>query len=131
MAGASASPNRVRTIVFATLAMLVVLAPTVAADQEATWVRTSPGVWALEDSQGLLIEPHPEPGLILSIAEGEKIGFTLSISTEGTLSISDYWDIHIRSNILLHYWIATIVLTIVMIGLIYYVQNLIWINVGP
>ena len=39
MAGASASPNRVRTIAFATLAMLVVLAPTVAADQEATWVR--------------------------------------------------------------------------------------------
>ena len=46
-------------------------------------------------------------------------------------AISDYWDIHIRSNILLHYWIAPIVLTIVMIGLIYYVQNLIWINVGP
>ena len=46
-------------------------------------------------------------------------------------AISDYWDIHISSNILLHYWIAPIVLTIVMIGLIYYVQNLIWINVGP
>ena len=46
-------------------------------------------------------------------------------------AISDYWDIHIRSNILLHYWTAPIVLTIVMIGLIYYVQNLIWINVGP
>ena len=101
MAGASASPNRVRTIAFATLAMLVVLAPTVAADQEATWVRTSPGVWALEDSQGLLIEPHPEPGLILNIAEGEKIGFTLSISTEGTLSISDYWDIDIDDTTLI------------------------------
>ena len=46
-------------------------------------------------------------------------------------AISDYWDIHIRSNILLHYWIAPIVLTIVMIGLVIYVQNLIWINTGP
>ena len=46
-------------------------------------------------------------------------------------AISDYWDIHIRSNILLHYWIAPIVLTIVMIGLVVYVQNLIWINTGP
>ena len=46
-------------------------------------------------------------------------------------AISDYWDIHIRSNILLHYWIAPIVLTIVMIGLVIYVQQLIWINTGP
>ena len=46
-------------------------------------------------------------------------------------AISDYWSIHIRSNILLHYWIAPIVLVVVMIGLICYVQNLIWINTGP
>ena len=93
MAGASAGVNRVCTIVFATLAMLVVLAPAVVADQEATWVRDSPGVWMLEDSQGLLIEPQPEPGLILSPVEGEKIGFSLTISTEGTLRIGDYWHI--------------------------------------
>ena len=46
-------------------------------------------------------------------------------------AISDYFAIHIRSNILLHYWIAPIVLTIVMIGLVIYVQQLIWINTGP
>jgi len=46
-------------------------------------------------------------------------------------AISDYWDIHLRSNILLHHWIAPIVLTIVMIGLVIYVQQLIWINTGP
>ena len=93
MVGASASANRTNILVFTILAILVVLAPTVTANQEATWVRTSPGVWMLEDSQGLLIEPHPEPGLILNLEEGEKIGFTLSISTDGTLSISDYWSI--------------------------------------
>tara|TARA_B100001559_G_C16430338_1_gene589518 strand:- start:949 stop:1227 length:279 start_codon:yes stop_codon:yes gene_type:complete len=46
-------------------------------------------------------------------------------------AISDYWSIHVRSNILLHYWIAPIVLVVVMIALICYVQNLIWINTGP
>jgi hypothetical protein len=46
-------------------------------------------------------------------------------------AISDYWSIHLRSNILLHHWIAPIVLVIVMIGLICYIQNLIWINTGP
>lgn len=46
-------------------------------------------------------------------------------------AISDYWDIYLRSNILLHHWIAPIVLVVVMIGLICYVQSLIWINVGP
>jgi len=46
-------------------------------------------------------------------------------------AISDYWIIHLRSDILLHHWIAPIVLVVVMIGLICYVQNLIWINVGP
>ena len=93
MAGATASPNHGRSIALATLVMLVVLAPTAAAQQEATWVRTSPGVWMLEDSQGILIEPNPEPGLILSPEEGEKIGFTLSLSNSGTLRISDYWNI--------------------------------------
>ena len=93
MAGATASPNHGRSIAFATLVMLVVLAPTVAAQQEATWVRTSPGVWMLEDSQGILIEPNPEPGLILNPEEGEKIGFALSLSNSGTLRISDYWNI--------------------------------------
>ena len=46
-------------------------------------------------------------------------------------AISDYWAVHIRSDILLHHWIAPIVLTVVMISLIYYVQKLIWINTGP
>lgn len=46
-------------------------------------------------------------------------------------AISDYWSIHIRSNILLHHWVAPVVLVVVMIALICYVQNLIWINTGP
>ena len=46
-------------------------------------------------------------------------------------AINDYWSIHIRSNILFHYWIAPIILVAVMIALICYVQTLIWINVGP
>ena len=29
-------------------------------------------------------------------------------------AISDYWDIHLRSNILLHYWIAPILLTLLI-----------------
>lgn len=45
-------------------------------------------------------------------------------------AISDYWSVHIRSDILLHHWIAPIVLTIIMIGLVMYVQQLIWINTG-
>ena len=51
--------------------------------------------------------------------------------TEIDQAISDYWIIHIRSDILLHHWIAPIVLFIIMIALICYVQSLIWINVGP
>lgn len=39
-------------------------------------------------------------------------------------AISDYWSIHIRSNILLHYWIAPVVLVVVMIALVCYVQSL-------
>ena len=46
-------------------------------------------------------------------------------------AISDYWSIHIQSNILLHYWVAQIILTILMVVLVIYVQNLIWINTGP
>ena len=46
-------------------------------------------------------------------------------------AISDYWSIHIQSNILLHYWVAPIVLTIIMVILVIYVQKLIWINIGP
>lgn len=45
-------------------------------------------------------------------------------------AISDYWSVHIRSDILLHHWIAPIVLIIIMIGLVVYVQQLIWINTG-
>lgn len=39
-------------------------------------------------------------------------------------AISDYWSIHIRSNILLHYWVAPIILTIVMVVLVIYVHSL-------
>jgi hypothetical protein len=39
-------------------------------------------------------------------------------------AISDYFAIHIRSNILLHYWIAPIVLVVVMITLVFYIQGL-------
>jgi hypothetical protein len=46
-------------------------------------------------------------------------------------AISDYFAIHLRSDILLHHWIAPIVLVVVMLGLIMCVQSLIWINVGP
>ena len=40
-------------------------------------------------------------------------------------AISDYWSIHIQSNILLHYWVAPIILTIVMVILVIYVNSLI------
>ena len=50
--------------------------------------------------------------------------------TEIDQAISDYWIVHIRSDILLHHWIAPIVLVVVMIALICYVQSLIWIDVG-
>ena len=40
-------------------------------------------------------------------------------------AISDYWSIHLQSNILLHYWVAPIILTIIMIVLVIYVQKLI------
>lgn len=41
-------------------------------------------------------------------------------------AISDYWSIHIQSNILLHYWIAPIILTVVMVVLVLYVQSLLY-----
>lgn len=40
-------------------------------------------------------------------------------------AISDYWAIHIRSSILLHYWIAPAILVLVMVYLVYYVHTLI------
>ncbi|MEE3269977.1 MAG: MarR family transcriptional regulator [Candidatus Thermoplasmatota archaeon] len=99
MASAQAGVSRAHTIAFMALAMLVVFTPTVAADQTATWVRPSPGVWMLEDSDGLLLDPQPQPGLVLSPMEGEKIGFTLSIATDGTSTISEYWDIEVETPV--------------------------------
>ena len=71
--------------------LLVVSAPSVAADQEATWVRTSPGVWVLEDSQGMLHEPQPEAGLFLSPVEGRTVGVALSQTLDEIWSIDDIW----------------------------------------
>ena len=71
--------------------LLAVSAPSVAADQEATWVRTSPGVWMLEDSQGLLHEPQPEVGLFLSPVEGRTVGVALAQALDGIWSIDDIW----------------------------------------
>ena len=71
--------------------LLVVSAPTVAADQEATWVRTSPGVWVLEDSQGMLHEPQPEAGLFLSPVEGRTVGVALAQTLDEIWSIDDIW----------------------------------------
>jgi len=71
--------------------LLVVSAPSVAADQEATWVRTSPGVWVLEDSQGMLHEPQPEAGLFLSPVEGRTVGVALAQTLDDIWSIDDIW----------------------------------------
>ena len=71
--------------------LLVVSSPSVAADQEATWVRTSPGVWVLEDSQGMLHEPQPEAGLFLSPVEGRTVGVVLSQTLDEIWSIDDIW----------------------------------------
>ena len=40
-------------------------------------------------------------------------------------AVSDYWTIHIRSNILLHHFIAPVILLIVMIVLVIQVFSLI------
>ena len=71
--------------------LLVVSSPSVAADQEATWVRTSPGVWVLEDSQGMLHEPQPEAGLFLSPVEGRTVGVALAQTLDDIWSIDDIW----------------------------------------
>ena len=71
--------------------LLVVSSPSVAADQEATWVRTSPGVWVLEDSQGMLHEPQPEAGLFLSPVEGRTVGVVLAQTLDEIWSIDDIW----------------------------------------
>ena len=71
--------------------LLVVSSPSVVADQEATWVRTSPGVWVLEDSQGMLHEPQPEAGLFLSPVEGRTVGVTLAQTLDEIWSIDDIW----------------------------------------
>jgi len=45
--------------------------------------------------------------------------------TEIDNAISDYYAIHLRSNILLHYWIAPILLTFLMLVLVWWSWNLI------
>ncbi len=91
MARAPARATRTVSIVAVLTILLVVSAPSVTADQEATWVRTSPGVWVLEDSQGLLHEPQPEAGLFLSPVEGRTVGVALSQALNGIWSIDDIW----------------------------------------
>ena len=46
-------------------------------------------------------------------------------TTEINQAISDYYIIHIRSNILLHHWIAPIVIAIIMCYLVYFTTTLI------
>ena len=88
MARAQACATRTVSIIAVLTILLIVSAPSVAADQEATWVRTSPGVWMLEDSQGLLHEPQPEAGLFLSPIVGELVDVSVSGSTAGTWTIN-------------------------------------------
>ena len=85
------STTRTVSVVAMLTILLVVSAPSVAADQEATWVRTSPGVWVLEDSQGMLHEPQPEAGLFLSPVEGRTVGVALSQTLDEIWSIDDIW----------------------------------------
>jgi len=91
MTRAPARATRTVSIVAVLTILLVVSAPSVTADQEATWVRTSPGVWVLEDSQGLLHEPQPEAGLFLSPVEGRTVRVALSQALNGIWSIDDIW----------------------------------------
>ena len=98
MLGASARTSRVFPMAFLMFAVLVVSAPAAAADQEATWVRTTPGVWMLEDSDGLLHEPQPQPGLFLSPVEGRTIGVSLAGALEGTWLIEDAWSTGLGSQ---------------------------------
>jgi len=83
---------------FLMFAVLVVSAPAAAADQEATWVRTTPGVWMLEDSDGMLHEPQPQAGLFLSPVEGRTIGVALAGALEGTWLIEDIWSTGLGSQ---------------------------------
>ena len=46
-------------------------------------------------------------------------------TTEIKQATSDYYIIHIRSNILLHHWIAPIVIVLIMCLLVVYVNSLI------
>ena len=39
-------------------------------------------------------------------------------------ALFDYYEIHVKSQILLHHWIAPVVLALVMIALVVYVQSL-------
>ena len=50
--------------------------------------------------------------------------------TEIDQAVSDYWIIHIRSDILFHHWIAPVILAIIMIGLVVYLHSLIsgWVD---
>jgi len=88
MARALACTTRTVSIIAVLTTLLIVSAPSVAADQEATWVRTSPGVWMLEDSQGLLHEPQPEAGLFLSPVVGELVDVSVSGSSAGIWTIN-------------------------------------------
>ncbi|MDP6562339.1 MAG: MarR family transcriptional regulator [Candidatus Thalassarchaeum sp.] len=98
MSRASARTSRVFPMAFLMFAVLVVSAPAAAADQEATWVRTTPGVWMLEDSDGLLHEPQPQAGLFLSPVEGRTIGVALAGALEGTWLIEDIWSTGLGSQ---------------------------------
>ena len=91
MTRAPASTTRTVSVIAMLTILLVVSSPSVAADQEATWVRTSPGVWVLEDSQGMLHEPQPEAGLFLSPVEGRTVGVALSQTLDEIWSIDDIW----------------------------------------
>ena len=91
MSRAPASTTRTVSVVAMLTILLVVSSPSVAADQEATWVRTSPGVWVLEDSQGMLHEPQPEAGLFLSPVEGRTVGVALAQTLDEIWSIDDIW----------------------------------------
>ena len=91
MTRAPASTTRTVSVIAMLTILLVVSSPSVAADQEATWVRTSPGVWVLEDSQGMLHEPQPEAGLFLSPVEGRTVGVALAQTLDEIWSIDDIW----------------------------------------
>ena len=61
-------------------------------------MRTTPGVWMLEDSDGLLHEPQPQAGLFLSPVEGRTIDVALAGALEGTWLIEDIWSTGLGSQ---------------------------------